>query len=142
MIPKNNTPSVREIALAVLQFLAASPDEQIRALQAYQEMLKRDNLQPAHIWNPFVEIAEGMLKLCTEGSSEMFNPEALVAIEEVECVLELIFNQPGGCEVNDLQITCDPEWRVVRLLASNAINAARGPTSDLSVYEILCHVGD
>lgn len=142
MTPKNNTPLVREIALAILQFLAASADDQLCALRNYENMLKSGHLQQAHMWNPFVEVAEGLLKLNTESKIESFTAESIVAIDEVECVLRLIFNQSEGCNVDDEQILTGPEWRVIRRLAAHALEVVSDSRIELSLSDILTHVAD
>src|SRR5688572_1874638 len=101
MTQPSNPPSVRNLVLGILELLAASPAAQLNAIDAYNQSNK---LAPAHTWNPFVEIAEGLLKLHTDAKRECFNAASLAAVEEVECILELIFNQPDGCKVNPEQI--------------------------------------
>ena len=143
MIPINKHPSDKNLLICILRFLSASGDEQLRELRDYQDFCQSNGHPVAHLWNPFVEIAEGLLKLPSTTKNETLSVEAALVVEEVECLLNLIFNRPDGCMVAEKNILTGVEWRLVRRAAKSALEVIRpDKIGNLSLYEILCHVAD
>ena len=164
MSQPSESPSTQEILASLLDFFAASPEDQSRTLGNYYKECEeraaatRETRQPPeratpHLHDPLVELTEALWECSSSCTTQICSettffvgplPKDLVLVmcelsEKVDSILlsdQKKMFAPGALHMS--------EWQEVRQLASNGLEkwATQRPLRQLGLSELLCHVAD
>jgi hypothetical protein len=152
MSGSSEQPSTQEILVSLLDFFAASPQEQSRRLGNYQDECSLRGF-PAHLHDPLVELAEALETYASACSPREEHPETFYVgplPAEVVSLMHELSRTINSLLVSDqkeffaMEFLGKPEWQTVRELAQKGL-AQWGelkPKVSLSLFETMCQVVD
>jgi len=158
------SPSTQEILASMLDFFAASPDEQIRTLENYYRECElhaaaTQATRPPHfratphLHDPLVELAEALDSYTDCCTTEVYSGTSFFVgplPKDVVLVMHELSKKVDSILLSDQKKMFAPgalrmgEWQEVRQLASNGLEkwARQRPLHELGLYELMCHVAD
>jgi hypothetical protein len=152
MNPSAESPSTKEILASLLNFFAASPEEQSRRLGDYRKTCD-DRGMTRHLHDPLVELAEALYEYgesctTTEGHPAAFfvgplPPDVVSVTHELSSQLYSMLRSNIE-RLFVVECLNKAQWQAVRELAGKALTrwGSFRPAVQLGLYELMCHVAD